>query len=43
MDMVSALSDQVVVMAEGRTLVSGRFEDVTADPRVAEAYLGGVL
>ena len=43
MDMVSALSDQVVVMTEGRTLVSGRFEDVTADPRVAEAYLGGVL
>jgi ABC-type branched-subunit amino acid transport system ATPase component len=43
MDMVSALSDQVVVMAEGKTLVTGTFEQVTSDPRVVEAYLGGVL
>ncbi len=43
MDMVRALSDRVVVMAEGRSLVSGSFEDVTSDPRVVEAYLGGVL
>ncbi len=43
MDMVSALSDQVVVMAEGKTLVTGSFAGVTADRRVVEAYLGGVL
>ncbi len=43
MDMVAALSDQVVVMAEGRSLVSGSFAEVTGDRRVIEAYLGGVL
>ena len=29
-------------MAEGRHLVSGTFDQVTADERVIEAYLGGV-
>lgn len=43
MDMVSALSHQVIVMAQGKTLVSGSFQDVTTDPRVVEAYLGGVI
>lgn len=43
MDMVSALSDQVYVMAEGKTLMSGSFDEVTSDHRVVEAYLGGVL
>lgn len=43
MDMVAALSDQVCVMAEGKSLMSGTFEEVTSDTRVVEAYLGGVL
>ena len=43
MDMVSALSDEVIVMDQGRPLVRGTFQDVTADPRVVEAYLGGVV
>lgn len=43
MDMVAALSDDVIVMDQGRPLVQGTFQDVTADPRVVEAYLGGVL
>ncbi len=43
MDMVSALSDQVCVMSEGKDLMSGSFEQVTSDARVVEAYLGGVL
>lgn len=43
MDMVAALSHEVIVMAQGKTLVSGSFQDVTSDPRVVEAYLGGVI
>lgn len=43
MDMVSALSDEVVVMAQGKPLVRGSFQEVTSDPRVVEAYLGGVV
>jgi len=33
-------SDTVVVMGEGRVLTSGRPEEVRADQRVIEAYLG---
>jgi ABC-type branched-subunit amino acid transport system ATPase component len=40
LDVVAALSDVVHVMAGGRILVSGRFDEVTADDRVLEAYLG---
>ena len=43
MDMVSAPSDEVIVMDQGKPLVRGTFQDVTADPRVVEAYLGGVV
>nr|WP_246484731.1 ATP-binding cassette domain-containing protein [Marivibrio halodurans] len=43
MDMVAALSDEVVVMAEGTPLMRGDFKAVTTDARVAEAYLGGVV
>ncbi len=32
--------DPVIVLAEGRTLTSGSFAEVVADPRVQEAYLG---
>ena len=41
MKMIAEVCDDVHVMAEGRTLVSGSFADVAADPRVVEAYLGG--
>jgi len=40
MHVVSALCDHVHVLAEGRPLVSGRFGEVTSDPRVVAAYLG---
>ena len=40
MDVVMRHSDTVVVMGEGRVLTSGRPEEVRADPRVIEAYLG---
>jgi len=40
MDVVMRYSDMVVVMGEGRVLTTGRPEEVRADPRVIEAYLG---
>jgi branched-chain amino acid transport system ATP-binding protein len=42
MDLIRALCDPVLVMAEGRLLMSGTAEDVQRDPRVIDAYLGGV-
>lgn len=41
MDVVSAVSDRVVCMAEGRIIASGTAGEVAADERVIEAYLGG--
>ena len=32
--------DPVIVMAQGRHLTSGRFEDVAADTHVQEVYMG---
>ena len=40
MHMIGRLCDHINVLAEGSLLSSGRFEDVTSDPRVVEAYLG---
>jgi neutral amino acid transport system ATP-binding protein len=40
MDVVMRHSDTVVVMGEGRVLTSGTPDQVRADPRVIEAYLG---
>jgi ABC-type branched-subunit amino acid transport system ATPase component len=40
MVLIRELCDPVIVMAEGRTLTSGRFAEVAADIRVQEAYLG---
>src|SRR5262249_53143761 len=42
MDLVSALCDPVIVMAQGRRLVEGPFETVRRDARVLEAYLGAI-
>ncbi|WP_019994472.1 ABC transporter ATP-binding protein [Aureimonas ureilytica] len=41
MDMVRRLCPSVLVMASGRPLAAGRPDEVMADPRVVEAYLGG--
>lgn len=40
MDMVSKLCNRVIVLAEGRHLAEGTFEQVAHDPRVQEAYMG---
>ncbi|MGL4243491.1 MAG: ABC transporter ATP-binding protein [Beijerinckiaceae bacterium] len=40
MDMVARLCDRVIVMAEGRHLAEGSFEQLADDPRVQEAYMG---
>ena len=40
MALIARLCDPVIVLAEGRTLTTGAFADVAADPRVQEAYLG---
>jgi neutral amino acid transport system ATP-binding protein len=40
MDMVREISDWVVVMAEGRVIAEGTADDVGADQRVIDAYLG---
>ncbi|TFF23144.1 ABC transporter ATP-binding protein [Jiella endophytica] len=41
MEMVARLCPRVMVMAAGRRLAEGRTEEITRDPRVVEAYLGG--
>jgi branched-chain amino acid transport system ATP-binding protein len=40
MDFIARLCDPVIVMAEGRVLTQGTCDDVMADERVIEAYLG---
>jgi ABC-type branched-subunit amino acid transport system ATPase component len=40
MDIVARLCDHVVVMAEGRHLREGTFEEVATDEAVQEAYMG---
>ncbi|WP_119169164.1 ABC transporter ATP-binding protein [Algihabitans albus] len=42
MELVAELADRVDVLAEGRNLTGGSFQEVTRDARVVEAYLGGV-
>ncbi|MFV0474396.1 MAG: ABC transporter ATP-binding protein [Pikeienuella sp.] len=43
MDFISRLCDPVIVMAEGKVLTEGTAEEVKADERVIEAYLGAGL
>jgi branched-chain amino acid transport system ATP-binding protein len=40
---VMRLSDEVLVLDQGRVLAVGAPEEVTRDPRVVEAYLGEEL
>jgi len=40
LDVVSALCQHVYVMASGKILMEGSFDEVIADTRVVEAYLG---
>ena len=40
---VERLCDHVIVMAEGRTLATGRMSDLRGNTEVVQAYLGGVL
>lgn len=40
MALIGKLCEPVIVMAEGRVLTKGRFDEVVADERVQEAYLG---
>ena len=43
MHLIREVCDNVHVLAEGTTLVSGSFTDVTGDQRVIDAYLGMAL
>jgi branched-chain amino acid transport system ATP-binding protein len=40
MDMVSEISDYVLVMAQGQLIAEGSFEQIATDPEVIDAYLG---
>jgi ABC-type branched-subunit amino acid transport system ATPase component len=40
MDMIARLCDHVIVLAEGRRLAEGSFEEMVDDPRVQESYMG---
>ena len=42
MDLIARLCDPVIVMAEGRVLTQGRFDEVRQNREVLDAYLGGM-
>ncbi|RMI15473.1 ABC transporter ATP-binding protein [Pseudoroseomonas wenyumeiae] len=41
MALIERICQRVVVMAQGRTLTEGSFDEVRANPEVQDAYLGG--
>ncbi len=42
LSVVSALCDRITVLQHGEVLAEGSYADVSADPDVIAAYLGGV-
>ena len=42
LSVVAALSDRITVLARGKVLAEGDYATVSKDPRVVEAYIGGV-
>ena len=42
MDAVFELAERITVLHEGRVLAEGAAKDITSDPRVRQAYLGGM-
>ena len=40
MDIIARLCDPVIVMAAGKQLMTGSFEDVVSNRQVQNAYLG---
>ena len=40
LSVVASLSDRITVLARGRVLAEGTYEQVSRDPRVIEAYIG---
>jgi branched-chain amino acid transport system ATP-binding protein len=40
LSVVAELSDRITVLARGQVLAEGRYEEVSRDPRVIEAYIG---
>ncbi|WP_262298219.1 ABC transporter ATP-binding protein [Microvirga sesbaniae] len=43
MDLVMSLCSPIMVMAQGRILMTGTAQEVRHDPRVIDAYLGGAV
>ena len=41
MNIVFKLASRIIVMVGGRILVEGTPDEIAADPRVREVYLGG--
>jgi len=39
--LISELADKVSVMSEGKIIAEGSFEEVSSDPKVIDAYIGG--
>lgn len=42
LSVVSTLCDRITVLQHGEVLAEGTYEDVSNDPRVVEAYMGGI-
>jgi ABC-type branched-subunit amino acid transport system ATPase component len=43
LNVVEKICDNVIVLAEGRTLATGRLSELRANPEVVQAYLGEII